>query len=100
MNSRRIHSPFFAEKLRIDDCSERFPRLIKSDGDKAGVLFAEHSRKPPFSLGLQSFLELLLHKIRVPRVSLSVHESDAVSQKQLNKTIVHSMHAVFSADLN
>src|SRR5206468_5880397 len=25
--------------------------------------FAENSRKPPFSLGLQSFLELLLHKI-------------------------------------
>ena len=100
MNSRRIHSLCFVEKLRIDDFPERFPRLVKSDGDKAGVLFAEHSRKPPFSLGLQRFLEFFLHKIRVPRMSLSVHESDAVSQKQLDKTIVHSMHAVFSADLN
>src|SRR6266498_1235299 len=62
--------------------------------------FAENSRKPPFSLGLQSFLELLLHKIGVPRVSQRVHETDALSQKQLDKTNVHGMHAVRSADLN
>src|SRR5207247_1759268 len=62
--------------------------------------FAENSRKPPFSLGLQSFLELLLHKIGVPRVSHRVHETDAVSQKQLDKAIVDGMHAVLSADLN
>jgi hypothetical protein len=68
--------------------------------DEAGVLLAKHSGKPPFSLGLQSFLELLFHKIGVPRVSHCVHEIDAVSQKQLDKTIVHSMHAVFGADLN
>src|SRR5437773_4655757 len=65
-----------------------------------GISFAEHSRKPPFSLGLQSFLELLLHKIGVPRVSHSVHETDALSQEQLDKTFVHGMHAVLSADLN
>src|SRR5437763_10137550 len=64
------------------------------------VLLAEHSGKPSFSLGLQSFLKLLLHKIRVPRVSHRVHEVDAVSQKQLDKAVVHGMHAVLSADLN
>src|SRR5438552_18011211 len=64
------------------------------------ISFAENSRKPPFSLGLQSFLELLLHKIGVPRVSHRVHETDAVSQKQLDKAIVDGMHAVLSADLN
>src|SRR5437867_7026875 len=65
-----------------------------------GISFAEHSRKPPFSLGLQGFLELLLHKIGVPRVSHRVHETDAVSQKQLDKAIVDGMHPVLSADLN
>src|SRR4029450_9136142 len=65
-----------------------------------GVSFAEHSRKPPFSLGLQRFLELLLHKIGVSRVSHSVHETDAVSQKQLDETIVHGMHSVGMSDLN
>ena len=68
--------------------------------DEAGVLFAEHSRKPPFSLGLQSFLELVLHKIGVPRVGHSVHEIDAISQKQLDEAFVHGMHAVLGADLN
>ena len=67
---------------------------------EASVSFFKHSRKPSFSLGLQRFLELLFHKIGVPRVSHRVHEIDAVSQKQLDKTIVHSMHAVFGADLN
>src|SRR5438128_8117614 len=61
---------------------------------------AENSRKPPFSRGLQTLLELLLHKIGVPRVSQRVHETDAVSQKQFDKTIVHGVHAVLSADLN
>ena len=68
--------------------------------DEAGVSFAEHSRNPPFSLGLQRFLELLLHKIGVPRVSHRVHETDAVSDKQLDKTIVHGVHAVRMSDLN
>src|SRR5438046_8037761 len=62
--------------------------------------FAENSRKPAFSLGLQSLLELLLHKIGVPRVSQRVHETDAVSQKQLDKTIVHGMHTVRTSNLN
>ena len=62
--------------------------------------FAENSRKPPFSLGLQSFLELLLHKIGIPRVSQRVNEADALSQQQLDKTVIHGMHAVLSADLN
>src|SRR6266480_3612995 len=75
-------------------------RLHGFDADEAGISFAEHSGKPPFSLGLQSLLELLLHKIGVPRVSQRVHETDAVSQKQLDKTVVHGMHAVLSADLN
>src|SRR5438034_8184286 len=65
-----------------------------------GISFAEHSRKPPFSLALQSYLELLLHKIGVPRVSHRVHEADALSQKQLDKTFVHGMHAVRTPDLN
>src|SRR5512132_1809532 len=77
-----------------------FPPCIEFDVRHAGISFAEHSRKPPFSLGLQSFLELLLHKIGVPCVSQRVHETDAVSQKQLDKAIVHGMHAVLSADLN
>src|SRR6202051_3569180 len=67
---------------------------------EAGTSFAENSCNPPFSLGLQSFLELLLHKIGVPRVRHSVHETDALSQEQLDKTIVHGMHAVRGADLN
>src|SRR5438132_10437836 len=76
------------------------PPCLEFDADEAGVSFAENSRKPPLSLGLQSFLELLLHKIGVPRVSHRVHETDAVSQKQLDKAIVDRMHAVLSADLN
>jgi hypothetical protein len=67
---------------------------------EAGISFAENSRKPPFPLGLQSLLELLLHKIGVPRVNQRVHEIDAISQKQLDKTIVHGMHAVGTPDLN
>ena len=68
--------------------------------DEAGVLLAKHSVKPPFSLGLQSLLELVFHKIGVPRVSHCVHEIDAISQKQLDEAFVHGMHAVLSADLN
>src|SRR6266581_7407944 len=64
------------------------------------ISFAENSRKPPFSLGLQSLLEVLLYKIGIPRMSQSVHETNAVSQKQLDKAIVDGMHAVLSADLN
>ncbi len=67
---------------------------------EAGISFAQNSCKPSFSLGLQSLLEVLLHKIGVPRVSQRVHEIDAVSQKQLDKTFVHGMHAVLTADLN
>src|SRR6266478_8523161 len=67
---------------------------------QVGISFAEHSRKPPFSLALQSLLEVLLYKVGVPRVSHRVHETDAVSQKQLDKAIVDGMHAVLSADLN
>ena len=55
MNSRRIHSPFFAEKLRIDDCSERFPRLIKSDGDKAGVYLRNIPANHPFRWDFKAF---------------------------------------------
>src|SRR5690349_19834666 len=66
----------------------------------ARQLFSEHPRKPPFSLGLQSFLEFFLHKIGVPGVSHGVHETDALSQKQLDQTIVHRMHAVGMSDLN
>src|SRR6266704_6375836 len=73
---------------------------MEFDADEAGVSFAENSRKPPFSLGLQSLLELLLHKIGVSRMSQRVHETDAVSQKQFDKTIVHGMHAVRTSDLN
>src|SRR4029453_14426497 len=76
------------------------PPCIEFDAEEAGVSFAEHPRKPSFSLGLQGLLKVLLHKIRVPRVSQGVHETDAGSQKQLNKTVVHGMHAVLSADLN
>src|SRR5437870_5463761 len=72
---------------------------MEFDADEAGVSFAENSRKPSFSLGLQSFLELLLHKIGVPRVSHRVHEIDALSYKQLDKTLVHGMDAVRSSDL-
>src|SRR6266702_253069 len=71
-----------------------FAACIQFSADGAGISFAQKSRKPPFSLGLQSFLELLLHKIGVPRVSHSVHETDALSQKQLDKTNVHGMHDV------
>ena len=67
---------------------------------KVGISFAENSRKPPFSLALQSLLELLLYKFGVSCVSQRVHETDAVSQQQLDKTVVHSMHAVLTADLN
>src|SRR5262249_30075395 len=67
---------------------------------ETGVSFAENSRKPPFSLGLQSLLELLFHKIGVSRVSHRVHETDAVSYEQLDKTVVHGMHAVGSSNLN
>src|SRR6266404_8070509 len=77
-----------------------FAACIQFSADGAGISFAEKSRKPPFSLGLQSLLELLLHKIGVPRVNHRVHETDAVSQKQLDKTTVHGMHAVRSSDLN
>ena len=73
---------------------------LNFDAQEPGASFAEHSRKPPFSLRLQSFLELLLHKIGVPRVSHRVHETDAVSDKQLDKTIVHGVHAVRMSDLN
>src|ERR1700687_5807484 len=76
------------------------PKGVRFGADEAGISFAKHSCKPPFSLGLQSFLELLLHKIGVPRVRHSVHETDALSQEQLDKTIVHGMHAVRGADLN
>ena len=76
------------------------PRCAEFDADETRISFAKNSRKPPFSLGLQSFLELLLHKIGVPRVSHTVHETDALSQKQLDKTIVHGMHAVGMSDLN
>jgi len=82
----------------VRKASHLISRIPNADED--GISFAENSRKPPFSLGLQSFLELLLHKIGVPRVSHSVHETDALSQKQLDKTNVHGMHAVRSADLN
>src|SRR6266404_9171974 len=67
---------------------------------EAGISFAQNSCKPSFSLGLQSLLEVLLHKIGVPRVSQCVHEIDAVSQKQLDKTFVHGVHAVRTSDLN
>src|SRR5206468_10023256 len=77
-----------------------FRRWIKLDADEAGLSFAKNSRKPSFSLRLPSFLELLLHKIGVPRVSHRVHETDAVSYKQLDKTIVHGVHAVGMSDLN
>src|ERR1700747_741976 len=74
--------------------------VLKFNADEAGISFAENSRKPPFSLRPQSLLELLLHKIGVPRVSQRVHETDALSQKQLDKTIVHGGHAVRTSDLN
>ena len=45
------------------------------------ISFAEHSREPPFALGLQSLLELLLHKFGISRVSHRVHEIDAFGQK-------------------
>ena len=77
-----------------------FAACIQFSADGAGISFVQKSRKPSFSLGLQSFLELLLHKIGVPRVSHSVHETDALIQKQLDKTNVHGMHAVRSSDLN
>ena len=67
--------------------------------DEPAFLFAEHSPKPPFSLGFQSFLKLIFYKIGIPCVSQSVHETDALSQEQLDKTIVHGMHAVRTADL-
>src|SRR5262245_59269834 len=72
---------------------------LNSTGTKASVSLAEHSREPSFSLGLQSFLELFLHKIWVPRVSHCVHETNAVGDEQLDKTIVHGMHAVGMSDL-
>src|SRR6266496_5042453 len=75
-----------------------FAACIQFSADGAGISFAYKSRKPPFSLGLQSFLELLLHKIGIPRVSHSVHETDAVGQEQLDKTFIDSMHAVPSSD--
>src|SRR6188472_2462856 len=87
-NYRRTHSPSYAEKLRINVCRQG-PRS-----------FAEYSCKPSFSLGLQSFLELVLHKLRIPRVSHRVHETDAFSDKQFDKTLVDGMHAVLGADLN
>src|SRR5262245_19213811 len=40
---------------------------------RAEGLLLENSCKLPVSLGLQCFLELLLHKIRVPGVSHLVH---------------------------
>ena len=69
-------------------------------GDETRVSFAENSRKPSFSLGFQGFLELLLYKIGIPRVTHRVHETDAFSDKQLDKTVVDGMHAVLGADLN
>src|SRR5215469_12887339 len=108
-SSRRIRSPFYVEKLQIDVSHrarsrhhhlEGFPRWIKFDADEASVSFAQNSRKPPFSLGLQSLLEFLLHKIGVPRVSHRVHETDAVSYEQLDKTVVHGVHAVGGSNLN
>src|SRR2546430_17402340 len=85
---------------RRTDLLTRRRHTLNSTRTQVGISFAENSRKPPFSLALQSLLELLLYKIGIPRVSQRVHETDAVSQKQLDKTIVHSMHAVRSADLN
>src|SRR4029453_14530133 len=76
------------------------PPCIEFDAEEAGVSFAEHPRKPSFSLGLQGLLKVLLHKIRVPRVSQRVYELTASSQQQLDKAIVDRMHAVLSADLN
>ena len=85
------------ERWRIDRLRGFRIGLTQSWPDAS---FAEHSRKPPFSLGLQSLLELVLHKIGVPRVSHRVHETNAVSQKQLDKAIVHRMHPVRAADLH
>src|SRR5205823_8555120 len=117
-NCRRTPSPFCAENSRSRlTSSQRWQcpawiginmflllerwRIDRLRGFRIGLTqswpdasFAEHSRKPPFSLGLQSLLELVLHKIEVPRVSHRVHETNAVSQKQLDKAIVHRMHAV------
>src|SRR5919109_662276 len=100
-NSHLIRSPFCAEEFQTPKRSPAsFQRWFKFDADTTAILFAEHSRKPSFSLGLQSLLELLLHKIRVPRVSHGVHETDAVRQKQLNQAIVYCMHAVRTSDLH
>ena len=76
------------------------PRLIRFGVVRADRLLLEYASKPSFSLGLQSFLELLLHKIRVPCMSHGVHEIDAVSDKQLDETVINGMHAVRMSDLN
>src|SRR6516165_12032575 len=60
-NCHPTRSPFCAENFQIDVCRRALGLLL------------ENSCKPPFSLGLQCFLELLLHKIRVPGVSHRVH---------------------------
>src|SRR5438477_4180552 len=97
-NSSHTRSPCCAESFPID-LSHHAGRDPKS-ADEGRHSFAKKSGEPPFSLGLQSFLEFLLHKIGVPRVSHRVHEIDALSDKQLDKAIVHGMHAVAMSDLN
>src|ERR1051325_3601632 len=72
---------------------------VKLSGNEAGISFAQESRKPPFSLALQSCLKLPLHKLGIPRVRHRVHETNTVGQKQLDKTIVHGVHALRGSDL-
>src|SRR3954447_20973514 len=75
--------------------------LFAEPATHSGILsFAEHPRNQPFFLGLQSLLELLLYKIGIPRVSHRVYKIDAVSQQQLDQTVVHGVHAVGTANLN
>src|SRR5690349_6755963 len=68
--------------------------------DETAISLLKHSRKPPFSLGLQRFLELLLYKIGISRVGHRVHETNTISDEQLDKTVVHGMHAIGMPDLN
>src|ERR1051326_2097324 len=81
-----------AETSRTDALDRAGGRRFAAD--ELGISLAKHSRKPPFSLGLQSLLEFLLHKIRVPCVTHCVHETDALIHKHLDQTVVHGMHAV------